>query len=442
MNNINTIIKQVEPNSIGEELGIQPGDILISINDTRVEDIIEYRFLINDEFLNVVIKKPNGDEWELDIEKDYYEDLGIEFEDPMLCDARSCKNKCIFCFIDQNPKGMRESIYFKDDDSRLSFLQGNYISMTNLKQNDINKIIKYRISPLNISVHTTNPDLRIKMLNNKDAGKVLDYLKIFVENGITLNAQIVLCYDVNDRDQLDRTLDDLAKFHPYLKSISVVPVGLTKYRQGLYNLIPFDKEKSRQVIRQVEAWQKVFKKKLKTNLVYLADEFYINADIDIAQYKEYEDFPQIENGVGMLAKFEKEFYDYIKILKSKTSKYPKFKTVSTITGECSFKHMEKLADELEKLYPGFKINVHKINNDYFGHNVTVTGLLTGQDIINQLKDKDLGEVLVLSENMLRQGEEVFLDDTTIDDLKNALKVVVVVFEGNGKCFINTVLGIH
>lgn len=439
MNKINTKIKSIEPDSIAEELGIEPGDFLIAINNSPVEDIIEYKYLINDDYIVVVIQKFNGEEWELEIEKEYDEDLGIIFEDPLLCDARSCKNKCIFCFIDQNPKGMRESIYFKDDDSRLSFLQGNYISLTNLTQNDIDKIIMYRISPLNISVHTTNPELRVKMLNNKNAGKVLEYLRILKDADITLNAQIVLCYDVNDKLELDRTLEDLSKLSPNLNSISVVPVGLTKYRDGLYNLIPFDKDKSSEVISQVEGWQKTFKKKLGTNLVFLADEFYVKAEIEIPEYKEYEGFPQIENGVGMIAKFNKEFYDYLKILKRKNNNIYK-KEISIVTGVCSYKNMKKLCDELTGSYPNVKVNVYEIENDFFGHNVTVTGLLTGCDIIKQLREKELGDQLIIPENMLRANDDIFLDDVRVADVERELGVKVNVLPVNGRELIKAIVG--
>lgn len=439
MRKANTKVANIVAGSIAQEVGIETGDMILSINENVISDILEYKFLINDEFLNIVIQKSDGQEWEVEIEKEIDEDLGIEFENALISEARSCKNKCIFCFIDQLPKGMRDTLYFKDDDSRLSFLQGNYITLTNLSDEDVNKIIKYRISPLNVSVHTTNAELRVKMLNNKFAGNILRVLGKLAEAGIILNGQIVLCPEVNDGQELDRTLEDLNLLYPHMRSISVVPVGLTKHRQGLYEIKPYNKESALKLIEQVEVWQKSFRKKYKTNFVYIADEFYLMAGKEIPEYREYEDFPQIENGVGLIALFKKEFYDYLKYsVKNKTNR--KDRTVSVITGTSSYNFIYRISKDLESKFGNIKINVYKILNNFFGQTVTVTGLITGCDIIEQLKGHELGEELLIPECMLEHGEHVFLDDISTDDIQRELGVNVRITEVNGKEYIKAVLG--
>lgn len=439
MRKANTKVANIVAGSIAQEVGIETGDMILSINENVISDILEYKFLINDEFLNIVIQKSDGQEWEVEIEKEIDEDLGIEFENALISEARSCKNKCIFCFIDQLPKGMRDTLYFKDDDSRLSFLQGNYITLTNLSDEDVNKIIKYRISPLNVSVHTTNAELRVKMLNNKFAGNILRVLGKLAEAGIILNGQIVLCPEVNDGQELDRTLEDLNLLYPHMRSISVVPVGLTKHRQGLYEIKPYNKESALKLIEQVEVWQKSFRKKYKTNFVYIADEFYLMAGKEIPEYREYEDFPQIENGVGLIALFKKEFYDYLKYsVKNKTNR--KDRTVSVITGTSSYNFIYRISKDLESKFGNIKINVYKILNNFFGQTVTVTGLITGCDIIEQLKGHELGEELLIPECMLKHGEHVFLDDISTDDIQRELGVNVRITEVNGKEYIKAVLG--
>ncbi|HHV29635.1 DUF512 domain-containing protein [Acetivibrio mesophilus] len=430
-------IKRVLPGSIAEESGLQEGDFLLSVNGEKISDIFDYRFLIAEENLVLEIQKEDGEIWEIEIEKDEYEDLGIEFESLMIDDAKSCRNKCIFCFIDQLPKGMRQTLYFKDDDSRLSFFMGNYVTLTNMSFNDIDRIIKYRMSPINVSVHTSNPDLRVHMLRNKTAGDVMEKIKRLIDGGITVNSQIVLVRGVNDEKELDRTLGDLAALYPGLNSISVVPVGITKHREGLSKLKPFDSESSREVIEQVEAWQRKLLSRYGSRIVYLADEFYIMGGLEIPDYCVYEDFPQIENGVGLIAMFKKEFYDYIGKVEFKSEKK---REIAIATGVSSYKYIKELVDILEKKYENLNIHVYKIKNRFFGENVTVTGLLTGQDIEEQLLGKNIGEELLISESMLRSGEKVFLDDYTVEMLEDKLKTNITIVSNSGKEFIEKILG--
>ncbi|MGL4790185.1 MAG: DUF512 domain-containing protein [Anaerotignaceae bacterium] len=431
----NVIIK-VEKNTIAHELGIEAGDILVSINGEAVEDIFDYRYLINDEYVEMVIKTVQGEECILEIEKDYDEDIGIIFEDGLMDDAKSCTNKCIFCFIDQLPKGMRETLYFKDDDSRLSFLQGNYVTLTNMKQKDIDRIVYYHLSPINISVHTTDLELRKKMLNNKNADKVLEHMKTLSQAGIEMNLQIVLCKGVNDGEVLEKSIEDLAKFHPKARSLSVVPIGITRYRENLYEAQPFTKEDSINVIKIIEKWQKKLKAELDSNFVFIADEFYLTAEMEIPSAEEYEDFPQIENGVGMMSLMKEEFYEFIEDLKPNNVKA---KTVSIATGTVAYDFIKHLADELTKKVPQVKINVYAIENNFFGGKISVAGLLCGCDIIEQLKGKELGEYLCLSQNLLRSGEETLLDDITVSDIEKALNIKVKISSDSGGDFIKAVI---
>jgi len=452
-------IKGVLPGSIAEEAGIEAGDAILSVNGEKIKDIFDYRFLITDENLMLEIVKQDGEIWEIEIEKDEYEDLGIEFENEMLDEAKSCRNKCIFCFIDQLPKGMRETLYFKDDDSRLSFFMGNYVTLTNMSFDDIDRIIKYRMSPINVSVHTTNPDLRVLMLKNKNAGDVVKKIQKLIDGGIEVNCQIVLCRDINDGEELDRSINELGSLYPGVKSISVVPVGITKYREGLVDLKPYDAESSAQVIPQVEAWQKKFTERFGSRVVYIADEFYIMAGRKIPDYEEYEDFPQIENGVGLIAQFKREFEEGIDQLdygffnegsQPKTESVKKarafelenkLRNISIATGVSPYSYIKEMAETLKNRFKNLNINVYKIENNFFGKNVTVTGLLTGQDIIEQLKDKELGDELLISRSMLRSGEEVLLDDYTVRDLEQKLNVKISIVDNNGKDFIVKILGI-
>lgn len=429
------IIKCVEKGSIGEELGITPGDILISINDTIPKDIFDYEYLINDCEITVIIRKPNGEEWELEIEKDIDEDLGLTFDEGLMDSCHSCRNKCMFCFIDQMPKGMRETLYFKDDDARLSYLQGNYITLTNLQEEDIDRIILYKLSPVNISVHTTNKELRVKMLKNRFAGDSLDKIKKLYDNGIEMNSQIVCCKGYNDGEELEKTIKDLAGYMPYMLSLSVVPVGLTKFREGLAPLEKFEKEDAGKVLDIIHKYQNYYLDKYGTRFVYGSDEWYLIAGLPVPDGDVYEGYGQIENGVGMVRSLIDEFEDYYQTLKGDGTS----KTVSIATGVLAAPTITQLAHRLRNKFANIKVNVYTIINDFFGHDITVAGLLTGQDIIKQLTGKELGEYLILPGTLLRSGEEVLLDDYTLTDLENALNIKIRVAGSDGRSFIDTII---
>ncbi|MBO4987403.1 MAG: DUF512 domain-containing protein [Lachnospiraceae bacterium] len=435
------VVKDIVPGSIAEELEIEPGDILLKINDEVIEDIFDYQYYCEDEYIVVTIQKPDGEEWELEIEKDEDEDLGIVFENGLMDDYRSCHNKCIFCFIDQMPKGMRETLYFKDDDARLSFLQGNYITLTNMSDHDIDKVIKYRLSPINISFQTTNPELRCKMLNNRFAGEALNKVKKFYDAGIEMNGQIVLCKDVNDGDELERSLQDLYGYLPHLKSVSIVPVGLSKYREGLYPLEPFDKKDAEILIDTVERWQQKAMEEYGLHFVHASDEWYILADRDMPDEESYDGYLQLENGVGMLRLMINEFDDALNEACNKKVKgfVPVKEKVSLITGKLAYPYILQMAKRLMKEFPEKEIQVFPIRNEFFGEMITVSGLLTGQDIIKQCKDVDLGERLMLPENLLRSGEIVLLDDITTIDIQNSLQVEVDIVKSSGYGFLESIL---
>lgn len=429
-------VKSVENGSIAEELEIEAGDVILAVNNQEIEDIFDYQYLINDEYIELLVRKPDGEEWLLEIEKDYDEDLGIEFENSLMDDYKSCHNKCIFCFIDQNPKGMRDTIYFKDDDSRLSFLQGNYITLTNMKEKDVERIINYHLAPINISVHATNPKLRCKMLNNRFAGTILDRIRKFYEADIPMNGQIVLCKGVNDGDELRRTISDLLEFAPVMESVSVVPVGLSDYREGLYPLEAFNSEDAGQVIDIIEEYQKLAVEKCGIHFIHASDEWYINAGRDFPEAERYDGYIQLENGVGMMRLMLEEFTDAYDELVGDDREYE----VSLITGVLAYDSFVELARRINIKFPNIKIHVYKIINDFFGHKITVTGLLTGGDIINQLKDKPLGERVMLPQNVLKADEDIFLDDVTLDELKQALQVEVYIVKSNGADFVQGIIG--
>lgn len=434
---VNNIISKVYEGSIANELGIEVGDLLISVNDQAVHDIIEYRFLLSDEYLEVEIKKINGEVYVYEIEKDYDEDLGIEFTNPIIDQAKSCRNKCVFCFIDQLPKGMRETLYFKDDDSRLSFLQGNFITLTNMSEEDINNIIKYRISPINISVHTTNPELRQKMIKNKFAGRLYSIMQRLAKAQIQMNCQIVLCPGYNDKEELIRTVSDLSKLYPYVNSAAAVPVGITKHREHLPNLEIFNEKTAGEAIDLVNELQEKYLKELGTRFIFLSDEFYIMANKKLLDYDEYEGFIQFENGVGMISKLEREIQDQLKILKS--DKISKNKKVSIATGHSAYEFIKSMANDIMEKCSNLEINVYKIVNNFFGETITVSGLITATDIIDQLKDKDLGETLYIPRSMLKADEEIFLDNITLEQLNKIMEIEVIPCLNEGKDFVDKIL---
>ena len=432
------IIKDIVPGSIAEEMEIEPGDYLVSINDEEIKDILDYKSQIFDEYITLVIEKKNGEEWDLEIEKEANEDLGIIFPEQLIEKPRSCANKCIFCFMDQLPDKVRNTLVFKDDDFRLSFITGNYVTLTNSGYKDLDRIIRYHLSPINISVHATDPEVRSMMLNNKTAYKVMEYIKYLTEHDIKINAQIVLCPNINDGKVLDKTIKELSEYAPNLQCIAIVPVGLTKYREGLYPLTVFDKEGASRTIDQINGWQAKFREKYGFNLVYLADEFYVKAEREIPEFKDYDDFPQLGDGIGMLAYFKKNFDSYLKRFKPKKVN----KVVSIASGKIVYNFMRARMDELEKKFEGLKINLYPIENTFFGPEITVTGLITGGDLITQLKDKELGEYLILCGDMLKDDADIFLDDVTLDEVKEKLNIEIKVNNDGGIGIIKDILGIR
>lgn len=429
------IIRSVEEGSIGWELGIEAGDKLISINEKEIEDVFDYHFLINDEELVVLIEKPDGEEWELEIEKDFEEDLGIGFEQGLMDEYRSCRNKCMFCFIDQMPKGMRETLYFKDDDSRLSFLQGNYITLTNMSDKDVQRIVKYHLEPINISFHTTNSELRCRMLHNRFAGEALKKADMFYEGGITMNGQIVLCKGVNDGEELERSIRDLTRYLPHLQSVSVVPAGLTKYREGLYPLEPFTKAEAEEVLDTIHKWQEKIYEEYGVHFIHGGDEWYILAEKEMPEAERYDGYLQLENGVGMVRLLIDEFEEAFEELKGDE----RVREVSMATGVLAYPYLEEMLGKLQTKFPNVKVHLYKIVNNFFGELITVAGLITGRDLIDQLKGKDLGEVLYLPCSMMRDGETVFLDDVSLEDVKEALQLEADIVKSSGQDLIEAIL---
>ncbi len=389
----------------------------------------------------MLIEKADGEQWLLDIEKDPQEDLGIVFENDLMSEYQSCCNKCIFCFIDQMPPGMRETLYFKDDDSRLSFLQGNYITLTNMKEKDIDRIIQFHLAPINISVHTTNPSLRCKMLHNRFAGDVLRYLERLYERGIEMNGQIVLCKGVNDGDELIQTIEDLSNYLPVMKSVSVVPAGITKYRKGLYPLELFQKEEAAAVIDCIEHFQELFYKQYGLHFVHASDEFYLLAEREVPKAERYDGYLQLENGVGMMRLLMEEFMEGLK-KRVQQPEYQKERTqkkqsLSIATGKLAYPLMKELAEMVTKQYPGIRIHVYCIQNDFFGETITVSGLITGQDLVRQMLEKKqcgshMGTTLFISSNMLRMGEQVFLDDMTLEQAETQLGMQICPIDSDGE----------
>ena len=436
------LITAVYPQSIAQEMEIEAGDYLVSVNDTEIEDIFDYRYLIQNEYIEILVEKSNGEEWMLEIDKDYDEDLGVEFESGLMDGYRSCTNKCIFCFIDQMPKGMRKTLYFKDDDSRLSFLQGNYVTLTNMSEHDIDRIIKYRLEPINISFQTTDPDLRCMMTGNRFAGEALKKADRLYDAGIVMNGQIVLCKGVNDGDNLRRSLDDLLKYVPVLESVSVVPVGITKFRDGLFPMESFTKEDAKEVIGIIEEYQEKALKISDYHFVHASDEFYLLAEREMPMEETYDGYLQLENGVGMIRLLLEETAPRIEQLKaeSKCMNIGKERNITIATGYLAYPFIKKIADEIMETVPRINCKVIPVRNDFFGEKITVAGLITGQDLIKQLKGNLNGKELLLPECMLRADEPVFLDDVTLQDLENALQVKVRIVKSNGECLVNSILG--
>lgn len=434
------VISRVLPGSIGEELELEPGDILAEINHQLVEDVFDYRYLMNDEYIELLIEKANGELWELEVEKDYDEDLGIEFENGLMDDYRSCSNHCMFCFIDQMPPGMRETLYFKDDDSRLSFLQGNYVTLTNMSQEDIERVIKYHLSPINVSFQAMNPQLRCKMLHNRFAGDALKKVDQLYEAGITMNGQIVLCKGVNDGEELEYSIQKMSEYAPVLQSVSVVPVGLTKFRKGLYPLEPFTKEDAKAVLEQIHRWQKIMYERYGIHFIHASDEWYILAGEELPEEDRYDGYLQLENGVGMLRLLDTEVTEALETLPEDLK--VKEETLSIATGRLAYPYLRRQLDKIEAKFPQKKVHLYAIRNDFFGESITVAGLITGQDLKKQMSVVPLGERLLLPICMFRSGEEVFLDDLTRTDVQNALQVPVNIVKSSGQDLVDAVLGLE
>ncbi len=433
------IIKRIVPGSIAEEMGLEPGDRILKINNQEIQDIFDYQYLLQDEYIEVTVRAKSGEECLLEIDKGYDEDLGVEFESGLMDEYRSCRNKCIFCFIDQMPKGMRETLYFKDDDTRLSFLQGNYVTLTNLSDEDVERIIRYRLSPINISFQTTNPQLRCMMLHNRFAGEALKKADRLYEAGIEMNGQIVLCKGVNDGKELERSISDLAEYLPVLRSVSVVPVGLSRYREGLYPLEPFSKKEAENVIDLIEAWQKKLYPRYGLHFVHASDEWYILAERPLPEEGRYDGYLQLENGVGMLRLLLDEFKDALEEEKGKRESEKNGGELSLATGMLAYPYLKKMAQEVTEAFPQLRIYVYAVKNEFFGEQITVSGLLTGQDIGNQLQGKKLGERLLLPENVLRSGEQVFLDDVTVAELEKTLQVPIDIVKSSGYELLSCIL---
>ncbi|MBP3369013.1 MAG: DUF512 domain-containing protein [Clostridia bacterium] len=425
----------VLPRSKAEKAGVLVGDILLEINAHPIRDVLDYRFRLAEE--SVTLKLHRGAEIvEVKIKKDTYDDIGLEFGTPLMDKKHRCENGCIFCFIDQNPRGMRETIYFKDDDSRLAFLHGNYITLTNLHDEDIDRIIEMHISPVNVSVHTTNPTLRVSMMKNKRSGEVLSYLDKLADAGITLRGQIVLCRGINDGAELDRSMRDLSKYYPKMDSVSIVPAGLTAHREGLYHLEPFSSEECAAVIHQIEE----FNKTLPETMFFASDEFYVKSGTPLPASEHYGEFTQIENGVGLLSSFGSEF-DFM-LSNIEDDEFVGSRTVSVATGEASYEFIKALVGKIESRFDGFTCHVYKIKNNFFGGEVTVTGLLTGRDIADQLAGEELGETLYLSRTTLRAEGDLFLCGMSTDELSEKLGVPIEFSENDGAEFVLKLLGLE
>jgi len=428
-------IDQIKNGSIGEEAGLQKGDRLIKINGKEVKDILDYIYLINDEYLLVEVEKHDGEMWEIEIEKDYDEDLGLVFVSPTMNDIMRCHNKCLFCFVDQMPEGMRSSLYVKDDDYRLSVLHGNFATFTNLDEKDIDRIIDLHISPINISVHATDPELRIRMMGNKRAGSIMKQLKILSDHKISMNGQIVLCPGINDGKALENTLNDLEVVFPHMQSIAIVPVGLTKFRKGLYKLDKVDKAKANDAIELVESKQAEYRKKFGKAFVHLSDEFYIIAEKEFPDYDDYEGFLQLENGVGIARKFERQIID---ALGKRLTESIGSLNIAIVTGVLSYDFILNMAKIIERNIDGLSIEVIKIKNEYFGEEITVAGLISGKDLsreINKIKAK----TVLVPGVMIKEGTKLTVDDFDIEEIGKSLMKEIIPVEVDGFMLVDKIV---
>ena len=427
----------VVPESLSDKAGILCGDFLVSVNKHEINDVLDYRFYLTERKVKLVLLRDNK-AYSVKLKKGEYDDIGLEFETPLMDKKHSCKNGCIFCFIDQNPKGLRESLYFKDDDSRLSFIHGNYITLTNMTDSDVDRIIKMRISPINISIHTTNPDLRVKMMKNKRSGEVLSYLSRFKKAGLEMCGQIVLCKGVNDGDELLRSMKDLSEYFPELSSVSVVPAGLTKFRDGLYPLSDFTPEEAGNIIDTVDRFAEQFGEKHGSRLFFAADEFYLKSKRNLPGEDYYEGYPQIENGVGMIRSFTEEFKE---ALSSDAGSTEKKRRITLVTGVASYPFIKELVEKAKSVYTSVDVLPVEVKNRFFGESITVSGLLTGRDILDALRGKQLGEAVLIPKNALRLPEEDFLCGMAKKELEAELGVPVVAVGESGYEFLDAILGV-
>ncbi|MBC8061741.1 MAG: DUF512 domain-containing protein [Clostridiaceae bacterium] len=426
-------ISKIKIGSIAEELEIESGDILISINGTEIKDIIDYKFLLADDYVEVEIEKKDGEVWTLEVEKDYEEDLGMEFEKEIMDEALSCCNNCLFCFVDQLPRGMRKTLYFKDDDSRLSFLQGNFVTLTNMTDEDIDRIIRYRISPINVSVHTTNPSLRVKMLNNRFAGNIYQRLQKLAAAGIKMNCQIVLCPGYNNGEELIKTVKDLYLLYPSVENVAAVPVGVTSFRKNLNEITLYDAESSKAELNNIFDFQKNSIKEISTPFIRLSDEFYVLSGNEVPKAEFYSEFDQVEDGVGMIRLFRDSISKDLKKLKIEGKG-----SFTLITGTLAYNEILKAAIAIEARNNNLKLNVHKVINNFFGETITVAGLLTGQDIMKQIKVDSVLDYIIMPRNMFKSGENIMLDDVTIDELEKYFKKKIIICDYKGEDLIQLI----
>lgn len=431
-------ILNVEPKSRCSKHGMRDGDTLLRINGHEIEDILDYQFYASDRKLKIDFINHKGKERRISIKKDEYEDIGLSFDTYLMDKQRHCANKCIFCFIDQLPKGLRESLYFKDDDSRLSFFFGNYITLTNLTERDVDRIIEMHISPVNISVHTMNPELRVKMMKNPKAGESLKIIHRLAEAGIKMNTQLVLCPGINDGKELEYSLTELAKLYPAVQSIAAVPLGMTKFREGLTELEPYTKETASAVVDMIEDFAAHFLYFKGTRLAFAADEFYLKAEREIPDAENYEDFAQLENGIGLWALLKKEFYEALDDCDDELNKE---RNITLATGAAAYPLLKELSESAMTKFPLLNINVIEIKNTFFGESITVAGLLTGHDLIGQLKDKSVGEEILIPAVMLRSEGDIFLDDLSPEDVEKALSVTVTPVPNDGAVLLEKMLGV-
>lgn len=434
---MSVIIKQVLKGSPAYKAGVRAGDTLVSLDKNEIMDVLDYRFYQENEKLTLEYINSKGKLKSAKIKKGEYDELGLEFETYLMDKKHSCRNKCVFCFIDQLPKGLRETLYFKDDDSRLSFLFGNYITLTNITEHEVERIIKLHISPINISVHTTNPELRVRMMNNKNAGKVLEIIGRFNDAGIKINCQMVLCPGYNDGEELERTLRDLTALEN-AECIAAVPVGLTRYREGLADVKPFDKENARKTIEIIDRFGDECVEKYGNRRVFAADEFYIIAEKPLPDATYYEEFLQLENGVGLVPLMLKEAFEAIENCDYKLQSQ---RIITIATGEAAYPFISQIVDRMVKKWDNLICKVIAVKNNFFGGEITVSGLVTATDIIEQLNGKDLGEELLIPSVMLRDGGDMFLDSITLDELKEKLGVQITPVDNDGFVLVDSILSI-